>query len=379
MRTTRKLQLFLRPQKSDCRRSDELLEIDVILRKCPNIEKVYEQVLQDVSGGKKQTGAQGLSAEQIVKLGFLRIRYSSSYRYLEEQTEDSYAMRAFLNLGLGQKISRSTINNNLKKIGESTWKLLNDGILKHATKEGYEDGKKARGDYTGTETNIHYPTDASLLNDSVRVLTRTLNRLLMWTGVEFESCDHHKRAKKKLFLIHNCRKARKRQDAYLELIRVTRKTLSYAEKALPVVTKYQARAEEFLLVMRLESELKHDIPLVKRVIEQASRRIVNNEKVPAEEKLVSLFEPQTDIIAKGERDVLFGHKIFIATGKSSLILQIRTLDGNPADSTLVKSMVEEHKRVYQSAPEELVFDGCFGSAANRDHLKEGKRINFLQE
>ena len=120
-----------------------------------------------------------------VKLIYLRNRYGHSYRYLSEQTGDSLSMRAFLNVRPGEQISKSAINSNLKRVQESTLVKFNACLLKYAEQKGHEDGKSLRGDTTSTETNIHYPTDASLLNDSVRVLTRIMNRLLSWTDVEF--------------------------------------------------------------------------------------------------------------------------------------------------------------------------------------------------
>ena len=241
---------------------------------------------------------------------------------------------------------------------------LNACLLKYAEAKGYEDGKSLRGDTTSTETNIHYPADASLLNDSVRVLTRIMNRLLSWTEVEFPSSDHHKRAKRKLFIINNSRKPRQKQDAYLELIRVAEFTLGYAKRALPILAEYKPTSEEFFEFEGLVAELNHYIPMVNTVIYQARERIIEKREVPASKKIVSLFEPETDIISKGKRDTVFGHKLLLASGKSSLILQLTTLDGNPADSTLVEKLLDNHKSVYQVAPEQMALGGCFGSAKN---------------
>ena len=114
------------------------------------------------------------------------------------------------------------------------------------------------------------------------------------------------------------------------------------------------------------SELKEFIPLVEQVLEQAYRRIVLGEQVPADEKLFSVFETHADIIVKGQRDVVFGHKNTITTGKSGLILCVDIHEGNPADSTLVEGVIINHKNFYGSAPKRTVFDGCYSSAANRN-------------
>ena len=98
------------------------------------------------------------------------------------------------------------------------------------------------------------------------------------------------------------------------------------------------------------------------------------------EKIVSIFEEHTDIIVKGFRDVVFGHKVNITTGASCLILSIKTLEGNPKDSTLVPEVLADHKQAFGAAPKRAAFDGCFASTANRDLLKqEGvKELTFCK-
>lgn len=131
----------------------------------------------------------------------------------------------------------------------------------------------------------------------------------------------------------------------------------------------------------LIANLKRFIPLVEQVIAQAYRRIVKKESVPAEEKLFSIFEEHADIIVKGKRKIIFGHKNTITTGKSGLVLSIDIHDGNPADSTLVKGVMREHKDFYGAYPESAVFDGCYSSNDNRDFAKavEIQNICFSKE
>ena len=378
MRMKRRLQLFLRPAKTETTQSAELEEIGRILEKTPGMQHVYERVLHEVTGGASSaTGAEGLTAEQIVKLGVLRTRYNLSYRALSEWTGDSLSVRAFLDLAPGKTIKKSTIHSSLKRLSESTWTMLNDCLKTLARDEGVETGEIVRGDTTATKANVRYPTDASLLWDCVRVLTRTMNRLKAWCDAPIKSSDHHRRAKKKVYKINNTRKERERRDNYLELIRVTRITLDYAEKAVETLKDYRPASEESLLtLMALESELAHYIPLTKQVIDQAHRRIVKGEKVPVEEKLFSIFEPETDIIIKGQRDIVFGHKVLLTTGKSSMILQLSTLDGNPADSSLIEPILQEHKRFYSSVPKDMAFDGGFASTANMNLAKSEGVINI---
>jgi IS5 family transposase len=183
--------------------------------------------------------------------------------------------------------------------------------------------------------------------------------------------DHHRRAKRKLYKINNARRSELRHPHYLELIRVTRKTVEYAENVLQLLGRYSAADWDTQLILDwCASELKTYIPLGKNVIDQAYRRIVEKESVPASEKIFSIFEPHTDIISKGAREAVFGHKISVVTGESCLVLQLSVLDGNPKDSTLVKDIFDDHKRLYGTTPTDAAFDGCFASKENRDTAKK---------
>ena len=105
------------------------------------------------------------------------------------------------------------------------------------------------------------------------------------------------------------------------------------------------------------------------VLRRTVTRIVLGETVPASQKLVSIFEPHTDIIVKDRRDTLYGHKLCLATGASGLITDCHVEKGNPADSTLAIAMVERHMERYGRAPHEACFDGAFSSRANFEEIK----------
>jgi IS5 family transposase len=160
---------------------------------------------------------------------------------------------------------------------------------------------------------------------------------------------------------------------------VVREVVRHSEGVLAVIKKTTCVDFSGLLELnRAQGELETYIPLAIKVIDQAYRRIVKKEEVPAAEKIVSIFEVHSDIIVKGFRDVVFGHKIRVATGKSCMILSVEVLDGNPKDSELVESILGDHQESFNAAPEQAAFDGCFASNANRDLLKEAgvKELTF---
>ena len=371
MRLLKRLQRALREEKVSFGTGDELEEMSRILESMREIQEVYKAVLKDV-GGKtgSGTGREGLSAEQIIKLGILRKRLGRTYRELAEASADSLSVRRFLDLPLGTKLSRSAIHGNLKAVSDSTWELLHKSLVRYAETQGYENGKSIRSDTTTVETNIHYPTDASLMNDCVRVLGRTMKQAHEIVGDELSYIDHRRRSKTRLYRINNARGEERRRPHYLDLIRVLRETIRHAEEALPVLREYPCT--DFAQMLQVDAcigTLETYIPRAKQVLDQAYRRIVKKEEVPVQDKIVSIFEEHTDIIVKGFRDVVFGHKVRLTTGRSCLVLSLEVLDGNPKDSTLVGDILKDHTAAFGSAPDEAAFDGCFASTANRDTLK----------
>jgi len=373
MRLLKNLQLFLCPAKIVCDRSQELGEMDRIISAADGMREVLARILLEVNdGANKNTGRDGVTAEQILKLGILRKRHNQSYRELSEASLDSLSMRQFLNLAPGCGLSKSAIHRNLKKVSDATWEKANSCLIQYALANGYENGAAVRGDTTSVETNIHYPTDANLMNDVVRVLCRKMceaRNLIGESGAEF--IDHRRRAKSKLFTINNARGEAKKRPQYLELIRVTRSTIDDAKLVLSALISFSS-TDIFLecLVEEVRKELKNYIPLAEIVHSQAYRRVVKKEAVDASEKIVSIFEEHTDIIVKGHRDVVFGHKIMLTTGASGMLLTLKTIEGNPKDSTLVPGVLNDLSALLGQMPEALAFDGCFASTANRNLAKK---------
>jgi IS5 family transposase len=119
-----------------------------------------------------------------------------------------------------------------------------------------------------------------------------------------------------------------------------------------------------------KAEIKRVYELACKISNVARRRVVEKEKVPASEKIFSIFEVHTDIITKGKRDSEFGHKILLAGGKSGLIHSVETLSGNPADSKLFTKAMDNHVKIYGVAPEKVATDGCFGSKENQEYAKK---------
>jgi IS5 family transposase len=201
-------------------------------------------------------------------------------------------------------------------------------------------GKKVRIDSTVTETDIHAPTDSTLLWDSVRVMVRLLEAAQSLPGtpaIEFR--NHRRRAKKRACAILYTRGKDKKAALHRDLINVTTQTLGYPEQARKIMS---VTGSATLEVEAWLAEVAHNLPLIKRVIDQTQRRVFQGECVQAGEKLFSLFEPHTDIILKGSRDIQYGHKLNLSSGKSGLILDVVVEEGNLADAERLLPMLVRH-------------------------------------
>ncbi len=359
MRKNRENQLPLSPSWPDHRLARELEAISKILDQNPSISDLVLHNLCDTVSSKN--GARGMTAEQVLRCALIKQTHQFSYEKLAFHLADSQSFRAFCRLPYGFTPRKSALQENISKIQDSSWQEMNRVLVGWANQKGLEKGRKIRVDATGVESNIHYPTDSQLLSDAIRVLTRLLKRLNQRQSVSF--VDHSRRAKRRCLEIRNSR-GKKRKKHYQDLLKVARDTHSYVQRVLE-----QAEDWHDPISQALAQDLAHYRDLLGQVIQQTERRVLRGEKVPAGEKVVSIFEEHTDIIEKGTRESLFGHKLYLSVGKSSLILDAVLMKGNPADSQQVESLLERQCDLYGRYPRQASFDGGFASS---DNLKWAK-------
>jgi len=221
-----------------------------------------------------------------------------------------------------------------------------------------------RLDSTVTDAPIHPPSDSSLLWDGVRVMVRLLAEAEdLAPGLDWH--NHSRRAKRRNQSIQFCRRANKRKRLYRDLIKISCATLGYVQAASVRLSAAPADLE----VEAWLAAARHYLPLIERIIEQTERRVLDGEQVPAGDKLVSLFEPHADIIVKGAREVQYGHKLNLGTGKSGMILDLVIEDGNPADTDRFQPMLDRHIAHYGKAPRQSAADGGFASTDNLAYAK----------
>jgi IS5 family transposase len=365
-------QLPLVPQVIAHEHARELSRISDVLDRLPEAtELIYADLV--ARGGKPVDpgkGRDGMTAEQVLRALVVKQMNHYSYEELSFHLADSVTYRWFCRIGLERKpLKKSTLQKNIKCVRAETWEAINRKLMQYAAALGVERGAKVRTDCTVVESNIHKPTDSSLLWDCVRVLVRLMGEAEEDFGASFT--DHSRRAKRRALGILNAKSSEQRLPLYRDLLTVTEKTVSSAERIASELDKAEVfGVMDLLRAGALAHQLRHYVGLAKRVINQTERRVLNGESVPAQEKIVSIFEPHTDIIIKDRRETLYGHKICLTSGASGLITDVVVEKGNPADSTLAVKMIERQRAVYGNPPRQVTFDGGFASRDNLATIKE---------
>jgi IS5 family transposase len=343
-------------------------ELEAISRMLDEEADMVRLIEQDLVQGIKNphTGARGMSGDQVLRVLVVKQMNGFSYEELHFHLLDSASYRTFCRFGALEEVpAKSTLAENVKKVRAETLEALNRLLLKRASREKVEHGRKVRIDSTVTETNIHEPSDSTLLWDAVRVLTELLERAKVVAGFAGWT-DHTKRAKRRMLGVQRAKSKEKRKPLYRDLLKVSRKVLGYTVAARGALA--DSSEEKW---RRLAYELNRYRLLLERVIDQTERRVLKGETVSAGEKVVSIHEPHTDIIVKDGRETLYGHKIYLTGGASGLVLDCVITEGNPADSTLSTRMIERQKEIYGQPPRQAALDGGF---ASKDNLREAKEL-----
>lgn len=368
MRMIRKPQLNLFFQWPEHKLSKELEIISKILHRHPEF---VEWVHEDLSQGKEITGDTGMSSEQVLSAAIIKHVRKLSYEELAFNIFDSRSTQAFLMLEPGEYYASSCLQNNVSRISEDSWQKINASLVTDAKGQGIEDCKTARIDSTVTDSNIHYPTDSSLLYDCIRVIDREFKKTRKLANKKhwrLSSSTQVKQAKSIRYKINNAKNSEERLPLYKKLLKISREL----KRDLPsIILKIEKECEKKEKLKKPLDELKNVDFFLAKIIYQTEKRVLKRQTVPASKKVVSIFEPHTDIIVKDRRETQFGHKIFLTSGKSNMVIDCEIPHGNPADSDMFMGMVNSLGENYGIFPRKISADGGF---ASKDNVLEAKEL-----
>ena len=263
-------------------------------------------------------------------------------------------MQRFARVDPHEVPKKSALHAGIKAIDAEAWRSIDGVLLQDAKLRGFESGRQVRIDSTATDTDILTPSDSRLLYDGVRVLTRLLRQARRHlAGVSFR--DHCRAAKRREQEIRSGSGARQRAATYRRLLRLVAQTVAYAAARARACCVTDPWAESWCVEVGAYREL------VARVIDQTKRRVFDGETVPASQKVVSLFEPHTDIIGKGGRATEYGHKINLSTGRSGLVLDV-VVEADPNRATTRPLVIFSSRDYADSEPERRQTDDMLAAS-----------------
>ena len=350
---------------------DWLRKIDTLLED-EAVTEVVAQALERRWPQSRRRGRLGTPAEVVIRLLILKHLFDWSYDDLEHEVRANLVYRAFTRIDAGEVPDAKTILKIARALGPDVIEQLHRQVVEVAKRAGVTHGRRFRIDTTVVETNVHYPTDSTLLQDSARVLTRTMQRASAALGDPNGRIRNRLRSVMRRVLIigYEARSPKTRAalvQSYRKLMATTRAVVRDAASmvrrlghrvrtATPQIQPTLRRAQDQLQAMR---------PLVARVLAQTRARVLGGDTHVAD-KVLSIFEPHTETIRKGKiaKPNEFGKLVTLQEAEHQIITGYDVHPRRPADVTLWTSALDRHHTIFGRAPDLAAGDRGFGSAAN---------------
>lgn len=326
-------------------------------------------------------GRRGIAPDRLLRCCVLKHLKGWSFRELEREVRGSLVYRRFTRFDQDPIPDFSNFSRAFAALGDDVTRQIHARVVAQAREDGIARGRKLRTDSTVVESNVHYPTDSTLLADGVRVLTRSLQRVSAECAQgAMKVVDHARSVKHRVLEIHRAAKSftdasrQQMKDSYGKLVEITRGVFRQAEQvcdqvrhgALPVVGNVKR-------VFKQVQQLEHFSPLVKTVIAQTKARVFDGDThFPA--KILSIFEEHTQVIRKGKahKPNEFGRLVRIDEVENGIVSTYDVKDGNPSDQQEWVPALSQHKDIFGRVPTMATADRGFSSASNdREAQKMG--------
>jgi transposase, IS5 family len=359
------------------------MELDPVLTRLDHLlddDTLFQAVKADLAKRHPRTlldGRPSTPVEVILRLLVVKHLYRWSYQHTEQWVGDSLVLRQFCRVYTEALPDDTTLIRWANLIQPATLHSLLDHVADLARHLKVTRARKLRIDGTVVESNIHYPTDSSLVYDGVRVLSRTLRKAKQIVQTTTEQArdvcrDRSRSAKRSMMrIMQTARRPGEQaqqalQLAYQHLLSVTQATVQQAQHVAGALHKQIGEQAQ-----QLVKSLEHYVALVQQVIEQTKRRVLLGEQVSASEKLVSLFEPHTAIIRKGKpgKPTEFGRVLWLSEVDGGIISRYAVLSGNPDDAEQLAPSLDHHIQVFSKPPHVLAGDRKLATPANERYAQ----------
>jgi IS5 family transposase len=355
-------------------REDWMAHADEVLADEELVRTVYE-ALSKRHPKSRSRGRRAAPAEMVLRLLILKHVRNWSYEVLEREVRANLVYRDFTRVGAAKTPDAKTMGRWGTALGPQTIEKVHARLVKIALDKGIVKGRRLRVDTTVVETNVHYPTDSSLLGDGVRVLIRTMKKITKIVGeVGAKLCDRSRSVKLRVLDIARAARAKGKPHqerlarAYGQLLNSTSRVVGQANRFSREIVQGVKRSRDVLdqpALDGLRRQIDAMVPLVKQVMKQARARIFRGD-TRSEGKLLSLFEPSTEIIRKGKaaKPNEFGKMVKVQEAENQIVTDYEVYGRRPNDSDLLIAAIETHQTLLGRVPHLVAADAAFYSSKN---------------
>jgi IS5 family transposase len=340
-----------------------------------------QPALKAMAAERSKRGAKfEYTSDTILRIVLCQVIEDCSLREIVVRIDDSNYLRGFVRVFNGTMIDFTNFCRLRNQIRPQTWKEINIILARTVVQEEQINGQRLRLDTTAVETNIHWPTDSSLLWDTYRTLARLIEqicevvpsvagnkRLLIRKAKRLQQKIARKAANRK-------RSAEDIKPLFIKLIGLVEGICTWSEritKALRTgLVKSRLNPLQQAIVDDLREQIQHYLRLAERVIAQARRRVIDQEQVPNEEKIFSIFEPHTELLMRGKagKPIEFGHMIQIQQVESKFITDYEVFETRPVEYKLIEPAIEKHKILFGHYPDQMAADK--GYYQDMEHIEQ---------
>ena len=346
--------------------------IDRILDENPAIlEAVHADLSRPCSAAGRQST---FSSEQFLRMIVVKVIEGLPLRDVIIRVSDSDFLRNFTRIFSGEMMGFTELDMAIKNITPETWEKVNALLLRYARKNKKISGKRLRVDSTVCETNIHYPTDASLLWDSFRVAARIMQQCVEADGNLSVGNRFHDKKTKQLYTFVSTHSGKKRSNRAVR--RNMRKLIEKVEWICTVAHEFIHNADEkataSIVAFGLVEQLREMLPLMEQVA-ACARRAFNGETVPASDRIFSIFEPHTELLKRGKarKPVEFGHMVTIGQTEEKFISFYCVEEQSRHDTKIGDEALREHKKTFGAYPQQFTADkNYYGGPAHLEKWEE---------
>jgi IS5 family transposase len=353
--------------------ADQILDDEIM------VAAVYE-ALSRRHPKSRSHGRHGAPADMVLRLLILKHVRNWSFEVLEREVRSNLVYRNFARIGGGKMPDAKTMGRWGLAVGPEVVKQVHARIVNIAQRQGVVEGRRMRVDTTVVETNVHYPTDSSLLGDGVRVLIRSMKKITKISGAAGTKLrDRSRSVKLRVLDIARAARSRAKQGseklkrAYGQLLNSTSRVVGQAKQfsaQIAAGVKQAPNAMGQLKLDRLRRQIDEMVPRVKQVMKQTRARIYRGD-THFEGKLLSVFEPSTEVIRKGKagKPNEFGKMVKLQEAENQIVIDFEVYDKRPNDSDLLIPAIELHQAAIGRVPHLVAADAAFYSGKNEAAAK----------